>query len=261
MKICVCLKYVPDPNFPMRVDPATRRLERDPAHSLLDPGNEYAVEAALKLVEAHGGETVAVCMGPDTAAEAVRRAMAMGVDRAILITDPALAGSDALTTARVLAAAIKPEAPDLVICSTESTDAYSGMVPGALAENLDVPQLTFAREITLEGATVTVHQDTETGYRVVRADLPALVTVTASIGEPRYPSVRGLMSARRKPIDERDLAALGLEPQSVGEHGAKEHVIALDKVMQDKQTQMITDDGSGSSVDEIVQFLKNIHVV
>src|SRR5258708_5593965 len=127
MKVCVCVKHVPDPNFPMRVDPATRRLIRE--KSILDPADEYGLEAALQLVAQHGGEAVAVTMGPPVAEEALRRAMAMGADRAILITDAALAGSDVPGTARALAAAIAAEAPDLVICATESTDAYSGMVP------------------------------------------------------------------------------------------------------------------------------------
>ncbi len=261
MKICVCVKHVPDPTLPMRVDPATRRLVRDPAKSILDPADEYGLEAALRLVEQHGGETVAVTMGPEVAADALRRAMAMGADRSIHIADSALAGSDVQGTIRALAAAIAEESPDLVICATESTDAYTGMVPGALAAMLGLPQVTFARSVTVEGTTITVQRDTETGYQTIQATLPALLTVTASIAEPRYPSFKGMMAAKRKPFDQRDAAALAVDAGSVGEAGARERVLALDSVRQQKQTRKITDDGSGDSVETIVAFLKQIQMI
>jgi electron transfer flavoprotein beta subunit len=260
MKIVVCVKHVPDPNLPMTVDPGTRRLVRDPAQSILDPADEYGIEAGLRLVEEHGGEVIAVSMGPSAAEDALRRAMAMGAERAILISDPALAGSDALATARALAAVIRGEAPDLVICATESTDAYSGMVPGALAELLDLPQLTFARSVSLTGSTLSIQRATDVGYQTVAAELPALMTVTASIAEPRYPSFKGLMAAKRKPIDTRDLGSLGLEPDSVGEAGARERVLRVDAVKEEKRGIKVTDDGTGSAVDEIVEFLKRIQV-
>lgn len=261
MKICVCVKHVPDPNLPVQVDPDTRRLVRDPAHSILDPADEYGVETALRLAEGHGGEVVAVTMGPPVAEDALRRAMAMGVDRAIIITDDVLAGSDVLGTARALAAAIRPELPDLVICATESTDAYTGLLPGALAALLDLPQLTFARAVTVEGNTVTVQRATETGYQVIQAPLPALITVTASVGEPRYPSFKGLMAAKRKPIEVRGIAELGLEPGAVGEPGAQERVLDIRQVQTQKQGRIVVDDGTGSSVEEILSFLRSIQVV
>lgn len=261
MKICVTVKQVPDPNLPMQVDPATHRLVRNPDQSILDPADEYGVETALRLVEEHGGEVVVISMGPPTAADALRRAMAMGADRAILITDEALAGSDARATARALAAVIRDEQPDLVICAIEATDAYTGMVPGMLAELLDLPQLTFARQVAVEGQTITVHRDIEGATQVLQAQLPALLTVTASIAEPRYPSFKGVMAAKRKPIDERDLAALGLEAGTVGAAGAAERVLAVEEVREEKQGQMVTDDGAGSSVDAIVAFLERIQVV
>lgn len=261
MKICVCVKHVPDPNFPMEVDPATKRLVRDPGQSILDPADEYGVETAVKLVEEHGGEVVAITMGPAAAEDALRRAMAMGVERSIHVIDDALAGSDALGTARVLAEVIKSENPDLVITAIESTDAYSGMVPGALAEILGMPQVTFARSASVNGNTLSATRDTETGQQTLEATLPALLSVTASIAEPRYPSFKGLMQAKRKPIDTRDLAALGLDPSTVGEAGAKERVLDIEQVREEKQGRIIEDDGSGDSVDEIVAFLKQIQVV
>lgn len=260
MKICVCVKHVPDPNLPMRVDPATRRLVRDPAKSILDPADEYGLETALRLVEQHGGETVAVTMGPPAAADALRRAMAMGADRAIHLADDAFAGSDVLGTVRALATAIKAEGPDLVICATESTDAYTGMVPGALAEMLGFPQVTFARSATVEGTTLTVQRDTETGYQMIQTTLPALLTVTASIAEPRYPSFKGMMAAKRKPLDEQSAATLGLGGDAVGASGARERVLAIESVKQQKQTEKITDDG-GDSVEQIVAFLKRIQII
>lgn len=261
MKICVCVKHVPDPNFPMRVDPTTRRLVRDPAHSILDPSDEYGIEAALRLVETHGGETIAVTMGPESAMDGLRRALAMGIDRAILITDAAFAGSDVGGTARALAAAIAAESPDLVICATESTDSYSGMVPGALAALLDLPQVTFARSIQIEGDTITAQRDTEAGSMTVQASLPVLLTVTASIAEPRYPSFKNLMAAKRKPVTRSDPATLGLAVATVGESGARERVLEIASVRQEKQTQKITDDGSGDSVAQVVAFLKHIQIV
>lgn len=260
MKICVCVKHVPDPNFPMRVDPGTRRLIRS-GQSILDPSDEYGLETALRLVEQHGGETVAVTMGPPAAEEALRRALAMGADRSIHIMDDMLAGSDVPGTARALAAALKAESPDLVICATESTDAYTGMVPGALAQLLDIPQVTFVRSVSVEGTTLTAHVDTEKGYRVLETTLPALLTVTASIAEPRYPSFKGMMAAKRKPLDRKDAAALGLDAATVGEAGARERVLEIASAHQEKQTRKVTDDGSGDSVAEIVAFLKQIQVV
>ncbi|HVB65866.1 MAG TPA: electron transfer flavoprotein subunit beta/FixA family protein [Nitrolancea sp.] len=261
MKICVCVKHIPDPTMSMVVDPQTKRLVRDRGQSILDPSDEFSVETALKLVEEHGGESVAITMGPDGAEDALRRAMAMGIDRSILINDDALAGSDVLSTARTLAAVLAGEQPDLVICATESTDAYTGMVPGALAELLGLPLVSFARSVTVDGATISAQQDTERGYRTVQSPLPALLTVTASIAEPRYPSFKGMMQAKKKPLARLDASSLGLDPQSVGEAGARERVLSINQVHQEKQGRTVVDDGTGSSVEEIVAFLKSIQVV
>jgi len=261
MKICVCVKHIPDPTMPMVVDPQSKRLVRDRGQSILDPSDEYSIETALRLVEEHGGESVAITMGPDGAEDALRRAMAMGIDRSILVNDDALSGSDVLSTARTLAAVLTAEQPDLVICATESTDAYTGMVPGALAELLGMPLVSFARSVTVEGASISAQQDTERGYRTVKSPLPALLTVTASIAEPRYPSFKGMMQAKKKPLQRLGAAALGLDPQGIGEAGARERVLKIDQVHQEKQGRTIVDDGSGSSVDEIVAFLKSIQVV
>jgi electron transfer flavoprotein beta subunit len=260
MKIVVCVKHVPDPNLPTRVDPRTKRLDRAGSQSILDPADEYGIEVALQTIEAQGGEVVVMTMGPAAAEEALRRAMAMGAERAIHLIDDALAGSDALGTAKALAAAIRTENPDLIICAVESTDAYSGVVPGALAELLGLPQVTFARQVTLADGKVTVQRATETGYQTIEAQLPALVTVTASVAEPRYPSFKLLMQAKRKTIDQRDVAALGVNAGEVGEEGAKEQVLAVELVREEKQGVKITDDG-GDSVDQIIDFLKKVQLV
>lgn len=261
MKIVVCAKFIPDPNLPIQVDPERKRLVRDPSQSILDPGDEFGIEAALQLVETHGGEVVSVTMGPEASDAGIRRAMAMGVERSILVTDPALEGSDALTTARALANVIRSESPDVVICATESTDAYTGMVPGQIAAMLDMPQLTFVRSIEVDGSTVTAQRDYENGYQTVRAELPVLATVTASIAEPRYPSFKGLMQAKKKPIDTRGVADVGLDVSTAGEAGARERVLEISTVEIDKQTRLIEDDGSGESVDEIVSYLKQIQAI
>jgi electron transfer flavoprotein beta subunit len=261
MKVVVCSKFIPDPNLPIAVDQEQKRLVRDPSQSILDPGDEFGIEAALRLIEAHGGEVVAISMGPESADAGIRRAMAMGVDRAILVTDPALAGSDALTTANVLSKVIASEEPDVVICATESTDAYTGMVPGAIAAMLDLPQLTFVRSIEISENSVTAQRDYENGLQTVKAELPVLITVTASIAEPRYPSFKGMMQAKKKPIDARDLASLGIEPSEVGEAGAYERVLEMNTVQIDKQTRVVEDDGTGNSVEEIVTYLKQAQVI
>src|ERR1700724_76071 len=165
----------------------------------------------MQLKEAHGGEVILVSMGPERAKDAIRKGLSMGADRGILITDPQLAGADALLTARALAAAIKSEAPDLVICSTESYDGSTGMVPPMLAELLGMPQLTFAKKVEIDGSKVKVHRQTADGYQVVEASMPVLISVTAGIAEPRYASLKGIMSARSKEIKQVGLGDLGVE--------------------------------------------------
>jgi electron transfer flavoprotein beta subunit len=260
MNIVVCVKHVPNPDLPMVVDPESRRLVRDPAESVLDTADEYGVEIGLQLADAHGGEVTVVTMGPEAADDALRRAMAMGAHNAIHVLDDALAGSDALSTARTLAATIEPLDADLVICATESTDSYSGMVPGALAEFLGLPQLTFARAASIEGQTLTVKRAVDTGVQTLEATLPALLTVTASIAEPRYPTFRGLMQAKRKPVDVKAIADLGVSEDAVGESGAQERVIDIATESIEKEGVKIHDDG-GDSVEQLVAYLKSIEVV
>ncbi|HLH70754.1 MAG TPA: electron transfer flavoprotein subunit beta/FixA family protein [Candidatus Dormibacteraeota bacterium] len=253
MKIVVTVKQVPDPNTPQALE-ADHTIARD-RDVVLDPGDECGVEIGLQLKEAHGGEVVLVSMGPERARDAIRKGLSMGADRAIHITDPALAGADALLTARALAAAIGPESPDLVICATESYDGSTGMVPPMLAELLGLPQLTFAKRVEVADGRVTVHRQTEDGYQVVEAEAPALVTVTAAIAEPRYASLRGIMAARSKEIKTLGLADLGVE---VGQPA--ETIEGVVDAESRTQGEIVEDDGS-IGVEKIMSVLQAARVL
>jgi electron transfer flavoprotein beta subunit len=246
LKIVVTVKQVPDPNSTLSLE-ADNSISRE-KEVVLDPGDECGVEEGLQLKEAHGGEVVLVSMGPERAKDAIRKGLSMGADRAVLVTDAALAGADALTTAKVLAAAIKQEQPDLVICATESYDGSTGMVPPMLAELLGFPQLTFAKKVEIDGSTIKVHRQTADGYQIVEASTPALVSVTAAIAEPRYASLKGIMAARSKEIKQIALSDLGVEK---GEPA--ETIEGVTDAETRKAGEVIEDDGS--AVDKIVQVL------
>jgi electron transfer flavoprotein beta subunit len=252
VKIVVTVKQVPDPNSAQVLE-ADHTIARD-KEVVLDPGDECGIEEGLQLKEAHGGEVVLVSMGPERAKDAIRKGLSMGADRGILITDEALAGADALTTARALAAAIKPESPDLVICGTESYDGSTGMVPPILAELLGVPQLTFAKKVEVDGSTLKVNRQTSDGYMVVEASTPALVTVTAAIAEPRYASLKGIMAARSKEVKQLTLADLG-----IGRPESAETIESVVDAEARKSGSIIEDDGT--AVDRIVKVLADAKVV
>src|SRR5207247_10072686 len=209
LTIGVTAKQVPDPTSNLTLE-GDNTISRD-KEAVLDPGDECGVEEGLQLKEAHGGEVILVSMGPERAKDAIRKGLSMGADRGVLVSDAALAGADALLTARVLAAAIKQEQPDLVICGTESYHGSTGMVPPMLAELLGVPQLTVAKKVEVDGSTIKIHRQTSDGYQVVEGAIPVLITVTAGIAEPRYASLKGIMAARSKEIKQIGLGALGLQ--------------------------------------------------
>jgi electron transfer flavoprotein beta subunit len=252
LKIVVTVKQVPDPNSTLALE-ADYTISRE-KEVVLDPGDECGVEEGLQLKEAHGGEVILVSMGPERAKDAIRKGLSMGADRGILITDPGLAGADALLTARVLAAAIKQEEPDLVICSTESYDGSTGMVPPMLAELLGLPQLTFAKKVEISGTNVKVHRQTADGYQVVEAATPALISVTAGIAEPRYASLKGIMAARSKEIKQVALSELGVEK---GE--PTETIQGVVDAETRKAGEVIEDDGS--AVQRIVAVLAEAKVL
>jgi electron transfer flavoprotein beta subunit len=261
MKIFVCIKQVPDPNTTVsKLDPTTKRLVRSGISLVLDPGDESTISAAIKLRDTIGSsEVVVVSMGPTSAQEATRRALAMGVDRAILITDPALAGSDAIATARVLAAVIKKEGADLVFCSTESTDGYTGMVPGGIAEFLGWPQLTFARDITVEGARAIIKRVIPTGYKTVESPLPAVVTIASGSYDAIYPTMKGIMGAKKKPFSQLSLKDLAIDASLVGEAGARERILVIGKAEARAAGQVVKDDGNAAQ--NIADFLQRYQLL
>lgn len=261
MKMYVCIKQIPDPNTVVsKLDPNTKRLVRSGVSLVLDPGDESTISAAIKIRDTLGNsEVTVVSMGPASAQEAMRRALAMGADRAILVTDPALAGSDALSTARVLAAVLKKEEVDLVFCSTESTDGYTGMVPGGIAEFLGLPQLTFAREVTIEGQKAVIKRVTTTGYQTVESPLPAVVTIASGSFEAIYPTMKGIMGAKKKPFDQLSLADLGIDASEVGEAGAHERVMTIGAAEARAAGQVIKDEGN--SAQAIADFLQRYQLL
>lgn len=252
MKIVVTVKQVPDPNSVTALE-ADHTVARD-KEVVLDPGDECGVEEGLQLKEAHGGEVILVSMGPERAKDAIRKGLSMGADRGLLITDAELAGADAMLTARALAAAIKPEAPDVVICGTESYDGSTGMVPPMLAELLGMAQLSLAKKVEVDGSTIRIHCQTADGYQVVEATTPVLITVTAGIAEPRYASLKGIMAARSKEIKLIGLADLGIE------RGEPAETIQGLTVAETRKAGVVIQD-DGTAVDRIIQVLAEAKVI
>ncbi|HEX2240857.1 MAG TPA: electron transfer flavoprotein subunit beta/FixA family protein [Actinomycetota bacterium] len=254
MNIVVCVKHIPDPNLPPEMD--GHRLKREGVAGVLDPGDEFGVEAGLQLKEAHGGEVALVSMGPAPALEAIKRGLSMGADKGVLVTDEALPGADALVTAKVLAAAIKRNEFDLVIAGVESTDGYTGTMPATLAELLDLPQVTFAKQIESDGSSLKIQRQTAEGYHVVECPLPALITVTAGVNEPRYASFKGIMAAKNKPVEQLSVADLGLGADDVA---VKQEVAQLVPAEERKAGEVITDDGEAAA--RIADFLVEAKVI
>jgi electron transfer flavoprotein beta subunit len=214
MQVVVLVKYVPEPlGTPTLGEDLL--LVREGVEGALDPGDEYAVEAALRIVEAHGGEVTLVSMGPEVAMSAIRKGLSMGAHAGVLVSDPQLRGADALATAKVLAAVVRRNPFDLVLAGVESTDGYTGTLPMTVAELVDVPSATFARQLEVVDGTLRIERQTEEGYDVVECSLPALATVTGSAAEPRYPTLKGIMSAKTKPVEQLALADLELSATDV----------------------------------------------
>ena len=257
MNVVVCVKQIPDPAAPQSLD-AAYNLNRS-GKLILDEADTYGVEMALQLVErAGGGEVTVVSMGSAADVSGLRNALAMGASKAIVVSDDALRGTDALGTAKVLAAAIGPVAPDLVLAATESSDGYTGTVPVQLAELLDMPSITFAKSVAVEGSNVTVQRQTEAGYDEVSAPLPAVVTVTAGVVEPRYASFKGIMAAKSKPLEVLSVADLGLAAQ-VGPAGARQAITSVVAAEARQAGAKYVDDGEGAA--KIVAFLESIKVL
>jgi electron transfer flavoprotein beta subunit len=260
MNIVVCVKQIPDPAEPGALDPSTKTLKRD-GKLILDESDSYGVEMALQLADtAGGGEVTLVSMAPNSETSGLRTALAMGAAKAILVSDPALGGTDALGTSKVLAAAIKRvEGADLVLTATESSDGYTGTVPEQLAELLGLPSITFAKSITIDGGTVKVERQTDRGFDEGTSPLPAVVSVTAGVVEPRYPSFKGIMAAKNKPVDEVTCGDLGIDAASVGWAGAGQEIVSVEDAPAREAGEIFEDDGTGA--EKIVAFLDNLKVI
>ena len=258
MNIAVCVKQIPDPAEPGKLK-ADNTLDRS-GKLILDESDSYGVEMALQLCDkAGGGEVTLISMVPNSETSGLRTALAMGAAKAVLVSDEALAGAGALDTAKVLAAAIKRTEFDLVLAATESSDGYTGTVPEQIAAVLGLPSVTFAKHIEVDGTTVKVQRQTESGYDEVETPMPAVVSVTAGVVEPRYPSFKGIMAAKSKPVDEVKVADLGLDAGIVGWAGAGQEIVAVDQAEERQAGEIIEDDGEGFQ--KIVSYLENLKVI
>jgi len=252
VKIAVCVKQVPDATVHKRLDPATNRLDRS-GEGALNPTDVNAVEEALRIKESAGGEVVLVSLGPEKAMDSLRKGLAMGADRAVLVSDGAAAGSDLVGTSRVLAAALAREAPDLVLFGQQSSDADGAVLWAAVSDRLRRPMVSQVAELTVEGGTLTGKRQTEFGYDVISAPLPAVVAVSDAINEPRYPSLKGIMGAKSKPQDVVALGDLGVDSAEVGEAGSRTTVRSVAPPPGKSDQVRIDDDGSAA--EKIVEYL------
>jgi electron transfer flavoprotein beta subunit len=253
MKIAVCAKYVPDAASHLRIDPQTKRLDRS-GEGALNQFDVNAVEEALKLKDASPDvEVVIVSLGPERALEAMRKALAMGADRLLLVSDERAAGSDLVATSRVLGAALEREQAELVLFGQQASDSDGAVLWAAVAERLERPLISQVAELTHEDGKVQGKRQTEYGYDVIEAPLPAVVAVSDAINEPRYPSLKGILGAKKKPQETLALSDLGLAAEDVGEAGSRTAVRELGEPPARGDTVKIEDDGTAP--EKIVQFL------
>ena len=258
MNVAVCVKQIPDPAAPQSLDPNTKTLDRS-GKLILDDSDSYGVEMALQLAGGEGDEVTIVSMAPHGETSGLRTALAMGAAKAILVSDESLVGTDALGTAKVLAAAIRRVNPDLVIAATESTDGYTGTMPVQLAELLGLPSITFAKKVAVDGSAVRVDRQTEAGYDEVECPLPAVVTVTAGVVEPRYPSFKGIMAAKSKPIDVVTVSDLGVDAGEIGFGGARQEIVDVTQAEARGSGEIVVDEGDGAQ--RIVAFLEELKLI
>src|SRR3954452_13274190 len=256
MKIAVCVKHVPE--GPSRLDPTSKRLDRS-GEGALNHFDANAVEEALRLKGDSDTEVVAVSLGPQKALDSLRKALAMGADRAVLVSDDAAAGSDLVATSRLLAAALEKESADLVLFGQQASDADGAVLWAAVAERLARPVVSQAMELAVAGGSVRVKRQTEFGYDTIEAPLPAVVAVSDAINEPRYPSLKGIMGAKKKPFDTLSLADIGIDASDAGEQGSKTEVQALGDPPSRGDARKIEDDGNAAQA--IVDFLAEKRLV
>ncbi|MFN2543760.1 MAG: electron transfer flavoprotein subunit alpha [Actinomycetota bacterium] len=254
MNVVVLAKWVPNPEgVPEMGDDF--RLKREGAEGSLDPTDEFGVEAALQVAESQGGEVTVVSMGPESVATAaVRKALSMGAAKAVVVSDESLKGADTLVTARALSAAVQKQGFDLLIAGVESTDGYTGTLPMTIAELLGVPSVTFLRKLEVKDGKLHAERQTEVGYDVVEAELPAVVTVTAGATSPRYPTLKGIMQAKQKPLE-----TLGAGDLDMGDAKPTQEVTAINPAPEKSAGEVVEDDGEGFK--KIADFLSEAKVI
>ena len=253
MNIVVCVKQVPDTWAEKKLSSEDKTVDREGVDGVMNELDEYAVEEALRIKEASGGEVTVLTMGPDKSVETIRKALSMGADAAVHLVDPALHGSDALATSHALAKALGTIEHDLVLLGVESTDARMSVLPAMLAERLGASQLTFARKVEVGSGPVKIERQTDSGYDVVEAPTPAVVSVVEKINEPRYPSFKGIMAAKKKPLTTLTLADAGIDAGSVGFAGSGTEVTEFSARPPKQAGQIVKDEGDGGS--KLADFL------
>ena len=258
MKIAVCVKHVPEGT--KRIDPSTKRLDRSGEGSL-NSFDANAIEEALRLKEAGGdGEVVLVSLGPEKALDSLRKGLAMGADRAVLVSDAAAEGSDLVATSLALATVLEREQPDVILFGQQSSDSDGAVLWAAVADRLRRPVVSQAAELTVSDGKARVKRQTEFGYDVIEAPLPAVIAVSDAINEPRYPSLKGIMGAKKKPQEALGAAELGIDASQLGETGSRTEVLALNDPPPRGETVKIEDEG-GNAAEKIVEFLAEKRLV
>ncbi|RBY82025.1 electron transfer flavoprotein subunit beta [Geodermatophilus sp. TF02-6] len=259
MEIVVLVKQVPDSGSERSLDPADNTVARGSADNVVNEIDEYAIEEALVLKEAHGGEVTVLTVGPESAADAIRKALSMGADKAVHVVDDAIHGACAPQTSAILAAALGQLSYDIVLCGAESTDGQLSVMAALLSERLGIPALSGARKLTVEGGMARVERQTDTGYWAIEAPLPAIVSVWDTINEPRYPSFKGIMAAKKKPVTKLGLAEVGIDPATVGLASATSQVLDFAGRPPKGVGVKVADEGDGAA--QLVDFLAGQKIV
>lgn len=245
MNIVVLVKQVPDTEAERKLNPADNTVDREAVDPVINYIDEFAIEEGLRLKEAHGGEVTILTVGPDRATVSIRKALSMGADKAVHVSDEALHGSDAIQTAKIIAKALGTIEWDVAIAGSEATDSRAAIVPALVAEALGVAQLTLARKVTVDGSTVTIERVTDTGYESVQGSTPAVISVVEKINDPRYPSFKGIMGAKSKQVTVLGLSDLGLDSGEVGLANAWTQVVSFEHAPPRSAGQTVKDEGSG----------------
>ncbi|PZS25666.1 MAG: electron transfer flavoprotein subunit beta [Pseudonocardiales bacterium] len=253
MNIVVLVKQVPDTEAERQLNPADNTVDRAAVDPVINYIDEFAIEEGLRLKEAHGGEVTILTVGPERATESIRKALSMGADKAVHVSDEAMHGSDAIQTAKIIAKALGTIEWDVAVAGSEATDSRSAIVPALLAEALGVAQLTQARKVTVDGSTVTIERVTDTGYESVQGSTPAVISVVEKINDPRYPSFKGIMAAKSKPVTVLALGDLGIDPGEAGLANAWTQVVSFENAPPRAAGQTVKDEGNGGG--QIADYL------